>query len=387
MHTTFTPARSTPSVRVQTQANPTRTDLNANGDHGRQRLSRRKLMTIGATAGLGAAGLALVGCGDDDEPDVAATEAAAPAELTTISLALDWVPNTNHTGFYVADAMGWYEESGVKFEILPYSGAPPDTLVGTGTADFGISFAPSLSFAVASGLPLVSVMAILQRPASAIAVRADRDDIQSPADLDGKLFAGFGAPFEDPLLKTVIQNAGGEGKFETVVLDTAAYEALYSGAVDFVIPFMTWEGIEAELRGTPMKAFEYADYGFPNFYEVVLISNPDWLGANADTARAFVGASQRGFEYAAEKPNDAVQILIDANPGVFSNEELAFRSAHLLASEQYLDENGDFGVQTLDLWTAFPRFLFENGLLVDENGDGLTDELDYSALFTNDFLT
>ena len=198
---------------------------------GGRRFSRRRLLSAAATAGLGAAGLALVGCGDD-------ADEAAPGrgEPVTVSLALDWVPNTNHTGFFVAEEMGWYEEAGVRLELLPYAQADPETLVGTGGADFGISFAPSLSFAAAAGLAVTSVMALLQRPASAIAVRSDREEIQTPADLDGLVYAGFGAPWEAPLLETVIRNAGGRGEFETVVLNAFAYEAVYGGDADFVNP-------------------------------------------------------------------------------------------------------------------------------------------------------
>jgi len=353
-----------------------------------QRFSRRSLLTTGATAGLGAAGLALVGCGDDDDEAASAdpSEGSSPGQPVTVSLALDWVPNTNHTGFFVADAMGWYEEADVQLELLPYASVEPDTLVGTGGANFGISFAPSLSLAAASGLSLTSVMAVLQRPASAIAVRSNRADVQTPADLDGLVYAGFGAPWENPLLQTVIRNAGGTGEFETVVLNTFAYEAVYGGDADFVIPFMTWEGIEAELRGTPLKAFQYRDYGFPEFYAVVMIGNPEWLSSNDKAARGFVSASQRGYQFAAENPDEAAQILIDANPSVFPDEELVFRSARLLGSDYYLDGDGVFGPQTLERWTEFPRFLFENGLLTGPDGDPLSEELDYEALFTNEFL-
>ena len=335
-----------------------------------RRLSRRRLLTAATTAGLGAAGLALVGCGDDDSPS--STEPAVP-----VSLALDWVPNTNHTGFFVADEMGWYGEEGVQLELLPYAQVE---------ADFGISFAPSLTLAVAAGRPLTSVMAILQRPASALAVRSDRSDIQTPADLDGLVYAGFGAPWEEVLVRTVIRNAGGRGEFETVVLSTFAYEAVYAGEADFVVPFMNWGGIEAELRGTPLKAFQYRDYGFPDFYAVLLMSNPEWLSANEEAARGFVRATQRGFQFAAENPDEAAQILIDTNPGVFPEEELVVRSARLLGSDYYLDERGAFGTQTLDRWTEFPRFLFENGLLMDADGNPLTAELDYEALFTDEYL-
>ncbi len=223
---------------------------------GARRMGRRRLLSMGARAGVGAAGLALVGCGDDDDdesvaaaPTEPAPAAPAPAaEPTTVSFALDWVPNTNHTGFHVADARGYYEEAGVKINILPYTTVSPDTLVGAGQADFGISFGTSIPFSSLAGLPIASVLPILQRPASALVFRTD-SGIASPADLDGKLYAGFGAPYEGPIISSVIEADGGAGDFETVTLNTFAYEAVNSGDADFAWAFVTWEGVEFALRG------------------------------------------------------------------------------------------------------------------------------------------
>ena len=95
--------------------------------------------------------------------------------------------------------------------------------------------------------------------------------ISTVGDLDGKTYGGFGAPYEEPKMREVIRDAGGTGQFQTVVLGTAAYEALYAGQVDFTEPFVAWEGIEAELRGQPLKTFDYTDYGFPDAYNSKLL--------------------------------------------------------------------------------------------------------------------
>ena len=368
-----------------------------------RRVSRRRMLSLSARTGVGAAGIALVGCGDDDDDDdgaaaaatpapaapaQAAPEAAAPAtpELESVSLALDWVPNTNHTGFFVARNQGFYEEAGIDFSLIPYSGTHADTFVGNGQANFGISFQDAHVFSRSSGLTNISVMAILQHIGTEIAVVADRDDIQTPADLDGLTYAGFGLSYEGPIMAEVIRNAGGTGEFEIATLDTAAYEAVYSGRADFTVPFVAWEGIEAELRGQPLKTFKYTDYGFPDFYQVVMVSNEDWLADNEDLARRFVQASRRGFELATEDPALGAQLLIDENPGVFEDERLPRQSAVVLAEQFYLDDDGNFGTQTLERWTGYSRFLFEADVLADENGDALTTEPDWSTYFRNDLI-
>jgi ABC-type nitrate/sulfonate/bicarbonate transport system substrate-binding protein len=310
---------------------------------------------------------------------------AAPA---TVRLALDWTPNTNHTGFFVARHEGWYDAAGIDLRILPYSGTAPETLIGAHQADCGISFQDSMTFAVAAGVKAVSVMAILQRTASEIAVLAD-SGIERPRQLDGRVYGGFGYPNELPTVSFVIKHDGGTGVFKDVVIDTAAYEALYAKRVDFTIPFTAWEGVEAGLRGIKLRYFAFTDYGFPDFYQVVLACDPQWLAAQPDAARRFVAATVRGFEVAARDPDSAAATLVAENPGVFdANPALPTASAEFLAKGGfYVDADGVVGRQTLERWQGYSGFLYDQGLLVDGDGKPLSRPPDYGALFTNDYLS
>jgi NitT/TauT family transport system substrate-binding protein len=305
----------------------------------------------------------------------------------TVRLALDWTPNTNHTGFYVAQHQGWYARDGITLEILPYSGTTPEALIGAHQAECGISFQDSMTFAAAAGVKAKSVMAILQRTASQIAV-LDSSMIKRPRDLDGRTYGGFGYPNEVPTIRFVIQHDGGAGEFKNVVIDTAAYEALYAKRVDFTIPFTAWEGVEADLRGIKLRYFAFTDYGFPDFYQVVLACDADWLAREPDAVRRFVAATVLGFELAAQAPDEAAAMLIDENPGAFeANPALPKASAEFLSrGGYYVDSSGRVGTQTLERWEGYSGFLYDQGLLVDAAGKPLTVPLDYEALFTNDFL-
>jgi NitT/TauT family transport system substrate-binding protein len=306
---------------------------------------------------------------------------------TTVRLALDWTPNTDHTGIYVAKAKGWYDEAGIDLKILPYASATPETLLAAHQAECGVSFQDAMTFAVASGADIVSVMAILQKTASAIGVLAD-GPLQRPRDLDGKTYAGFGYPNEVPTLKAVIKADGGKGDFTVATLDAAAYEALYQHKADFTIPFTAWEGVEAQERGIKLRYFQFADYGFPQFYQVVLACDRQWLDANPGAAKAFVGATARGFQLGNDDPDAAAQILVAQNPGVFdANPDLPRDSQRFLADGKFLvDANGKVGTQTLEQWKGYSGFLYEQGLLVDADGKPLAAPLDYARLFTNDYL-
>lgn len=343
-----------------------------------------KRRALRATIAVLALAGALSGCASDSESGAP----AASAEATAVTFALDWTPNTNHTGLYVAIEKGYFADAGLAVQILPYSQSSTDTLINAGTADFGISFQNTATFAAAAGLANTSVMAVLQHDATAIAVLAERDDIVSPKDLDGKTFgmAGPSATFATEAAYA-IRNAGGEGEFTRITLGTSAYEALYAGRVDFTSAFKTWEGIDAELRGTPMKFFNLYDYGVPDQYSVIIEGNNEWIAAHPDATERFVQALQRGYQYAAAEPEAAAKILIDANPGIFENEELVYRSQQELSESYLKDDNGQVGTQTGEQWQQLADFLYEAGLLVDESGAPLTEPLDTVGLFTNEYLS
>jgi ABC-type nitrate/sulfonate/bicarbonate transport system substrate-binding protein len=321
---------------------------------------------------------------------VAASPSPSPAYTgapATVRLALDWTPNTDHTGFFVARHLGWYRDAGIDLQILPYATAAPETLLAAHQAECGISFQDSLTFAVAKRADIVSVAAILQKTASAIGVLAS-SSIARPKDLDGKTYGSFGYPNEVPTMKAVIQADGGTGTFKVATLDAAAYEALYNHQVDFTIPFTAWEGIEAQERHIDLRYFRFSDYGFPEFYQVVLACDRQWLQKEPDAARRFVAASVRGFELSATDPDQAAAMLVAENPGVFdANPQLPKASQEFLASGGYLvDGDGHAGTQTLQRWTAYSAFLFQQGLLTDANDKPLTTPLDYARLYTDDFL-
>jgi ABC-type nitrate/sulfonate/bicarbonate transport system substrate-binding protein len=306
---------------------------------------------------------------------------------TTVRLALDWTPNTDHTGFFVARHEGWYRDAGIDLQVLPYATATPETLLAAHQAECGISFQDSLTFAVAAGADIVSVAAILQKTASAIGVLAS-GPIQRPRDLDGKTYAGFGYPNEVPTLKAVIQEDGGTGDFTVATLDAAAYEALYSKKADFTIPFTAWEGVEATQRQIDLRYFQFSDYGFPEFYQVVLACDRQWLEKDPDAAKRFVGATVRGLQFSNDHPDEAAAMLAAENPGAFDvNPDLPKASQEFLAAGGYLvDANGVAGTQTLERWTGYSRFLFDQKLLTDASRKPLATAPDYAGLFTNDFL-
>lgn len=312
---------------------------------------------------------------------------AGPAAAQDISVALDWTPNTNYVGLYVADAKGWYGDAGLDVEILPYTDTSSTTLVASGVAEFGVFSSLSFYTNRAAGADLVATFAVVQHETGRLVYNAGREDIETPADLDGMTYAGFGTDWERTLISTMIEAAGGEGEFEMVTLGTSAYEALANGRVDFTLEVSTWEGVNAELEGRDQGAFVYADYGVPDQHTTLIGARAAWLERNPEAAEAFMQATLRGYRYAAENPQEAAGILIEATEGMLSNPELVRASMQALVEGGYLmAEDGTVGSIDPAKVEAIGTFLYEAGILRNRDGEVLEEKPELSTWFTNAFI-
>jgi ABC-type nitrate/sulfonate/bicarbonate transport system substrate-binding protein len=350
----------------------------------RRTAARRIIVALALSAAVGG----VAACSSSSFPSSASAGSGggSTGPATPVTLALDWTPNTNHTGIFVAQQLGYYRASGIDLRIVPYGSTAPETLVATHKADFGISYQDGLTEAAATGGDITSVYAITQKTDVVIGVRAD-SGITSPKQLDGKTYAGYGSPLEQPMLKYVIKQAGGTGTFKDVTLNTDAYQALYAGQADFALPEPTWEVIQARLVGKPLRTFDVSDYGFPPIYSALIASSHQYLSAHATTARAFLAATLKGYQYAAAHPQDAANLLIKANQSALGGQrDLVSQSAALEASQYYKDPAGKIGVQSEARWKALTDFLYNNGILADASGKSLAAEPQLSSLYTNAYL-
>jgi ABC-type nitrate/sulfonate/bicarbonate transport system substrate-binding protein len=315
----------------------------------------------------------------------AALGKTAPQQLTTMTLALDWTPNTNHTGIYVALAQNWYRSEGIDLQLLPYSASvSPDVLVSTGKADVGISFTEGIVADAAVGQPVVSLAAIIQHNTSALVTLAD-SGLTRPRDLDGKIYGGFGAPYESAVVGLVIQKDGGKGQFRNVTLSVDAMQALESHRIDFVWVYEGWEVIQAQRAGVKLNIFPITNYGIPDYYTPNLVTSPTEIKQKPDLLRKFMLATACGYEYARTHPNEAAQMLIKgAQTGTFPDPGLVVASQAYL-SPRYADPGRKWGLQDAAAWHAYPQFIMDSNGVLDASGKPI-HSLNFGALYTNQFL-
>jgi ABC-type nitrate/sulfonate/bicarbonate transport system substrate-binding protein len=256
--------------------------------------------------------------------------------------------------------------------------------VANGKADIGISFPPNVVFSRAQGLDVVSVASVLQKGVTELAV-LDSSDIKRPKDLDGRLYAGFGLPYEEPLIKTVITSDGGKGTFRTATLSTAAYEALYNKRADFTEIFTTWEGIEADIRGIKLRTFKPDQFGVPDHPEVVLIAKSDAVSKRKAALQKFLDVTRRGYEFAQKSPEEAAKVFAAYLPKETFPEPAMVQRSQVMMAPLLLGKDGRWGTQDSTSWDAYTKWLIGAGVVTDAK-DKVITTADAKPYYTNELL-
>lgn len=337
------------------------------GSGGRGVRARIALLAIIAT-------LLLAACGPAAQPSGGATGGAP----TPVRVGLDWTPNTNHTGLYVAADNGAYAGRGLAVEILPApEGGTVEQLVAAGTLDFGISYQEAVTQARVEGLPIVSIAAVIQHNTSGFASRADAG-ITSAAGFAGKKYGAFGSPIEQAVISGLMECAGADpSSVEFVDIGTTDFfVATERGDIDFAWVFQGWTGVEAELRGTPLNIVMMTDQGcIPDYYTPVLITSEKTIAERPELVRSFLAATSEGYQYAIKEPAGAAEILIKAAPEL--DAELVRRSQAYLAG-QYQAEAPRWGEQKVEIWRGYAQWMADRSLI--------TKMIEPEQAFTNEFL-
>lgn len=235
--------------------------------------------------------------------------------MKQLTLALDWTPNINHIGFFIAQDKGFYKDLGVNLQIINPSEdnykVTPAKKVELGLADFALCPTESIISYQTKSKPfdMTAIASVLQEDLSAIVVKAD-SHIQSPKDLDGKIYSSYKARYEDGIVKEMIKNDGGAGELKITYPDKLGiWNTLLSGEADSTWIFLNWEGVEAEEFSEQLKYFKMKDYGIPYSYSPVIASSLKNAEENAEAFKLFLKATKKGFLYCKNHEYEAVEIL------------------------------------------------------------------------------
>jgi putative hydroxymethylpyrimidine transport system substrate-binding protein len=291
---------------------------------------------------------------------------AHPARAATqhVTLWLDWYPNSDHAGIYVAMAKGYYARAGLDVSAqVPPGAADALKLLAHGDGDIAISYEPSVLLARVAGLPIVATAAIVQRPLNCIMSLAS-SGITRPRQLEGHTVGIAGVPSDYTDIKAAVAGDGGDpSKVKTVVLNYALLQALLSRHVDAVEGvYWTWEALQAQQSGHKVNVMHLDRYGMPTYDELVMVSSATRVQQRAATLRAFQRATFEGYAYAIKHPAEATSILLKVKGVLSSSRSLIEQSIHLL-SPTFTDGQGRFGTLSATGWQQYANWMTAHKLL------------------------
>lgn len=320
--------------------------------------------------------LILVAC-SGEEPEETNGDEVSSNDLEKTTVILDWTPNTNHTGLYVALEKGFYEDEGLDVNIIQPSEGSSNVLIATEQGDFGVSYQEDLTYAVSTDdpLPLKAVATIIQENTSGFGSLKEKD-LNSPKDFEGAVYGGWGSPSEKAILKTVMESEGAD--YEKVsVVDTGPGDFFASTSpVDIAWIFEGWTGIEAETLGVELNYIPIRELNENlDYYTPILTTNNNIIDENPEKVRKFLRATSKGYEFAVNSPDKAAQILLKHAPEL--EEELVIKSQEFLSNE-YMKGVNKWGIMESKVWENYTNFLIEHNLL--EN------EINLEDVWTNEFL-
>ncbi|MGL6108318.1 ABC transporter substrate-binding protein [Romboutsia sp.] len=328
----------------------------------------KKIISLGLVTALGLG--TMTGCSSKNDKE--------DNGLKDVTMVLDWTPNTNHTGLYVALENGYFKEEGLNVKIVQPSEGSAPTLVATGKGDFGISYQEELTFAKTSKdpLPIKAIATIIQHNTSGFASPKEKN-IASAKDFEGKVYGGWGSPSEDAVLDAVMKKENKDfSKLKVVNVGEDDFFSAVNKNVDMMWIFEGWTGIEAKQKGIDLNYIPIRELDERlDYYTPIIVSSEKLLKEDPELAKKFLNATSKGYNFAIENPEEAAKILVKHAPEV--DETLAVESQKYLAKE-YISDAKRWGEMKDSVWNNYTNFLKEYKLI--------EKDLKASDAYTNEFL-
>lgn len=304
--------------------------------------------------------------------------ALAEPSLREVTVLLEWVPNTNHTGMYVALEKGFYQEEGLQVDIIQPEEGGAAPFIAAGQGEFGISHQEQMTFARTADepLPVVAIAAILQHNTSGFASPIEKGIIR-PKDFEGKKYGGWGSPIEEATIKALMDIDGADyNKTEIVNIGAIDFFAAVKEYVDYTWIYYGWDGVSSEVKKFPINFIYLREYDRElDFYTPVIITREQLLLTEPEMVKKFLRATEKGYLFSIENPEEAVRILLKYAPEI--DQDIAIASQKYLAGE-YLADAPYWGKMEKERWEGYAHWLYQRGLI--------DRKLDVGKVFDNSFL-
>ncbi|WP_455103875.1 ABC transporter substrate-binding protein [Peptostreptococcus sp.] len=336
-------------------------------------MKAKKILSLALVGLLAIAGLSA--CSGENN----ASKSGEGDKLKKITLVLDYTPNTNHTGIYLAKEKGYYKDQGIDLEIIQPSDSDSATLVASDKAQFGVSYQEDVTYALTrekDPLPVKAIATIIQHNTSGFAAPVEKN-IKTAKDFEGKTYGGWGSPSEEAIIKLAMKKQGADfNKLKRVDIGQDDYFTATKKNIDFAWVFDAWTGVEARLKNIKLDYIPIKDIDPAlDYYTPILITSNKTIKENPDLVKKFMAATSKGYEEAIKDPSGAADILSKAVPEL--DKDLVKASQEYLA-KLYKDDAQKWGQMKAEVWKNYAKFMQDNGLI--------KKALNVDEAFTNEFL-
>jgi ABC-type nitrate/sulfonate/bicarbonate transport system substrate-binding protein len=302
-------------------------------------------------------------------------QAVSPEKITVV---LDWTPNTNHTGLYVAKDLGYYKDENLEVNIIQPGEAGATDMVAAGKADFAVSYQEQITYARTADtvVPIKAIAAIIQHNTSGFASPISKKII-APKDFENKVYGGWGSPIEEAILKGLMKKENADfSKLKMVNIGAADFFTSVKKDVDFSWIYYGWDGVAAGLKEVPINFIRMTDVDKSlDYYTPVLATSETVLKEKPEMVKSFLRATSKGYNYSIKNSEESAKILVKNAPEI--DLKLAKLSQDYLA-EEYKSDATKWGEMKESVWVNFSNWMLSNGLI--------KKALNEKDAFTNEFL-
>ena len=305
--------------------------------------------------------LLLSACGKEET----AKTSGASEKLQKVSLMLDWYPNAVHSFLFVAEEKGYFKEQGLDVDIqMPADTNDPLKLVAANQIDMAMSYQPQVLVARSEDIPVQSFGAIVRHPLNQLMVPAD-GSIQSPKDLAGKTIGYPSIPLDEAIIQTMVEADGGNAeKVKMVDIGWDLIPAIATKKTDALIGgYINHEKLLLEKEGHPMRTLNPADYGVPDYYELVMVASEKGLKEKPEVFKKVMTAITEGQTYVQEHPEDGLSVLLNHEDKTSPLEkDVETKSLEILLPLMDAKEK-PFGYQDPEVWKNTAQWLKVNKII------------------------
>jgi putative hydroxymethylpyrimidine transport system substrate-binding protein len=280
-------------------------------------------------------------------------------KLQKVSLMLDWYPNAVHSFLFVAEEKGYFKQQGLDVDIqMPADTNDPLKLVAANQIDMAMSYQPQVLVARSEDIPVQSFGAIVRHPLNQLMVHAD-GPVHSPKDLAGKTIGYPSIPLDEAIIQTMVKADGGEAdKIKMVDVGWDLIPAMATKKTDALIGgYINHEKLLLEKEGHPMRTLNPADFGVPDYYELVMVASEKGLKEKPAVFKKFLAAITAGQKYVQAHPEDGLSILMNHEDKTSPIEkDVETKSLEILLPLMDAKEK-PFGYQDPETWKKTAQWL------------------------------